>query len=563
MCHKEPRCAWIEPKCIDKHSHSTPHPSVIFDPTQHPTPEPISQTTEFPTYQPTEVPTREPTQNKIPKKLECGSSIHNIASSQPILFEFDVIFDVLSIEINACNSNYDTTLKLFDTPHSKIPIIADDDGCDNEYSSSLITIHNGFSAGKYWLELGSNSIESEDAEYEINIVCNRFSDAQCEDNCDAFSVKVVDYGHLSEYNTKNIYYYDDYMRRLQADDDDTNTVCYTYKIERLLKDGICADNVNEIVLGACNDDKSLTAQNWDDLVVRKYGGDIYKGFVDSNINGIRLDVDVQDDPIEFTLCLNDANDNGETSDFVQCFAEENYGEGKTLKQWMENALKGSFKTSLLEIAGAIEHSDNAYNEYSDFASYTDSEQETSLYLPRKVTMSNAKSVPAPTTPKSESKNYAMIVSSPEEVEEEIERQHSGQDEIDEYDPYDLDEGEFGIFIVEKVNDKTAQRLMQHLKSGSSKRKVTDCDEDEYEEDVIKSHQCIHVMLFACVLYLKYVEKTENKPEIQIDKKRLKKALMPSFNWMLENKLKDDMTTIQKSNYKILGEWLQEYQKMKE
>ena len=255
-------------------------------------------------------------------------------------------------------------------------------------------------------------------------------------------------------------------------------------------------------------------------------------------------------------------------DIVQCFAEENYGEGKTLKQWMDNALKGSFRRSLLEIAGAIEHDDNAYNDYSDFASYTDSEAadgyEHSLYLPRKVTLDNAKTAPAPSSPtQSETKNYAMIVSSPEEVDEEIQRQHGGgvvEPAVEDvYDPYDIDEGEFGVFIVEKVNDKTAQRLMQHLKSGNDKRND---DGDEYEDDVIKSHQCIHVMLFACVLYLKYVEKTENKPEIQIDKKKLKKALMPSYNWMMENKLKDDMT-IPKSNYKILGEWLQEFRKLKE
>merc|ERR1712154_175061 len=46
-------------------------------------------------------------------------------------------------------------------------------------------------------------------------------------------------------------------------------------------------------------------------------------------------------------------------DIVQYFAEENYGEGKTLKQWIENALNGSFRTSLLRIAGL---SDNLNDE---------------------------------------------------------------------------------------------------------------------------------------------------------------------------------------------------------
>merc|ERR1712087_99167 len=148
----------------------------------------------------------------------------------------------------------------------------------------------------------------------------------------------------------------------------------------------------------------------------------------------------------------------------------------------------------------------------------------------------------------------MIVSSPEEVDEEIRAYQSQNEQDDEedvqnYDPYDIDEGEFGLFIVEKINEKTAQRLMLHLRSGNKKGNDDADDEDEYEEDVIKAHQCIHVMLFACVLYLKYVEKTEHKPEIQIDKKKLKKALMPSYNWMLENKLENGTMTVQKSNYK--------------
>merc|ERR1712129_624449 len=153
----------------------------------------------------------------------------------------------------------------------------------------------------------------------------------------------------------------------------------------------------------------------------------------------------------------------------------------------------------------------------------------------------------------------------EEVDEEIRAYQSQNEESDAdeemkaYDPYDIDEQEFGLFIVEKINDKTAQRLMLYLRSGGGKNDKKDEDDDasEENEDVIKAHQCIHVMLFACVLYLKYVEKTENKLEIQIDKKKLKKALMPSYNWMLENKLENGTMTVQKSNYKILGEWLQE------
>ena len=91
--------------------------------------------------------------------------------------------------------------------------------------------------------------------------------------------------------------------------------------------------------------------------------------------------------------------------------------------------------------------------------------------------------------------------------------------------------------------------MPHLEQGGN-------NNNDNDNDTIKSSQCIHVLLFACVLYLKYKEKTEKRKEIQIDKKKLKKSLLPSYQWINENKLKNQ--TLKKSNYKILGKWLQEY-----
>merc|ERR1712204_124954 len=102
------------------------------------------------------------------------------------------------------------------------------------------------------------------------------------------------------------------------------------------------------------------------------------------------------------------------------------------------------------------------------------------------------------------KELRMIVSSPEEGDEEIRAYQSQNEESDAdeeqemmkaYDPYDIDEQEFGLFIVEKINDKTAQRLMLHLRSGSKNdKKDEDDDASEENDDVIKAHQCIHVML---------------------------------------------------------------------
>eukprot|EP01084_Bolivina_argentea_P274228 467352_1 len=267
------------------------------------------------------------------------------------------------------------------------------------------------------------------------------------------------------------------------------------------------------------------------------------------------------------------------SDILEYFNENiDIGEGKTFKQWIKNALKGSFRTSLLRIGDCIsdnEHGDGDNNDddIEDYESQTESDIYTQLNNTHSPTNYNNKlpssksniilpnmkrhaTSPIPNIPKSASPKPKIIVSSPEQVEKEINNSHNQNNNI--YNPYDVNEKEFGQFILEKVNEKTAQRLMQHLKNAQSK---TSSSSNEDDNDIIKASQCIHVLLFACVLFLKYKEKTEKKPEIQIDKKKLKKSLMPGFNWMLQNKLKNNKT-VKKSQYKILGQWLQEYYKTK-
>merc|ERR1712048_796584 len=107
--------------------------------------------------------------------------------------------------------------------------------------------------------------------------------------------------------------------------------------------------------------------------------------------------------------------------------------------------------------------------------------------------------------------------------------------------------------------KTAKRLMLHLSPNSKSGKIS--TPKSAESDLIKAPQIIHVLLFICVLFIKYQEKTHKRPEMQIDKKVLKKSLVPAFNWMLENRVKAHQS-IKKSEYKILGKWLKEYHKAK-
>lgn len=303
------------------------------------------------------------------------------------------------------------------------------------------------------------------------------------------------------------------------------------------------------------------------------------------------------------------------SDIRAYFEEKEYGDGKTFKQCLHNHLKGSFRTSLARIAGVYEDGQHECNE-SDYESQTESSLVDHIHGGHQVaaavpppSMISSKSVgflpEAPSTPTKscpEPSRHKIVVTSPQEKENGSRDSEPGYGlsidavEEPEYDPYDINEQEFGKFITDKVNEKTANRLMQHLKNGSRKDLMNN-NSNEDSADVIKAHQvrlqigtinfdgnlrtaqyprtcvtahgvkvyrsflnplqAIHVLLFACVLYLKYKEKTEKRPEINIDKKKVRRALMPSYNWMMSNKLNIN-PAIQRSNYKILGQWLKEY-----
>ena len=164
--------------------------------------------------------------------------------------------------------------------------------------------------------------------------------SECTKTCDAFRIKLLYYGKLSDYNTDTIFYdtiiETNHQRRMQSSilDIGDNIIindeasCYTYQIERLFDDGICADKVEEIVLGACSSDYNrVNYQDLNELILREYGGDLYSGFNSfgkTEITGIKVDIEVDIDPVEFTLCMFGVNDEGYTSDFVK-FERQNIG----------------------------------------------------------------------------------------------------------------------------------------------------------------------------------------------------------------------------------------------
>lgn len=104
--------------------------------------------------------------------IKCGDVVNGIWSSQRITFAFKLPTDAQRVTINACGSTIDTTLRLFDDSiSSSIPILADDDGCENGHSSSFIVARNGLAAGLYHIELSADPL-SQSGHYDLHIVCD-------------------------------------------------------------------------------------------------------------------------------------------------------------------------------------------------------------------------------------------------------------------------------------------------------------------------------------------------------------------------------------------------------
>ena len=187
-------------------------------------------------------------------------------------------------------------------------------------------------------------------------------------------------------------------------------------------------------------------------------------------------------------------------DIVQYFAEEFYGEGRTLKYWIKHALKGSFRTSLLRIADVTDDLKDPDSEDPDEHEFQWEFHYRSPRLRREPLIPSA-AVPMVLDSKCHvSINDDLYTNhfsdnenpSPEKncvynnqwngnnafdglssekpafyIQDDIKIVVSRDispalpDDMDEhksYDPYDVNEKDFGKFIEDKINEKTAKRL---------------------------------------------------------------------------------------------------------
>eukprot|EP01084_Bolivina_argentea_P192792 330893_1 len=113
-------------------------------------------------------------------------------------------------------------------------------------------------------------------------------------------------------------------------------------------------------------------------------------------------------------------------------------------------------------------------------------------------MTKSQSVNDRRMPKIHENKKMKVRFSTETVSPSISRNTEELKHDEEYDAYKINFDDFGDFMVEKVNETVAQRLMQHIKQ-------TDNDNNQH---IIPSAQCISILLFSCILYIKFKEKTE-------------------------------------------------------
>eukprot|EP01084_Bolivina_argentea_P229834 387826_1 len=267
--------------------------------------EDVIEPTEFPSYEPSPDPTPQPTQFLT---IECGDTIHDAWFHEPITWRLTIVSDTSSLELNACDSNFDSILQLYPSARATTPIVASENDC-------VIGMDHGLSAGEYYLSLSAlKDAHVSHPKYEISVTCQYTetpetddgdNPTQCDEDCDAFKVEMMYYDALSEYKT-------DYLNISDIAGIE-DAFCYTYRVERMFDDGVCKEDVDGIVLGICDTDgPEVDGITIDDTylnahIMRQIGGDLYMAYSSNDymdtITGIKLDMHVSHEPIEFTLCL--------------------------------------------------------------------------------------------------------------------------------------------------------------------------------------------------------------------------------------------------------------------
>eukprot|EP00485_Elphidium_margaritaceum_P005659 CAMPEP_0202685724 /NCGR_PEP_ID=MMETSP1385-20130828/1560_1 /ASSEMBLY_ACC=CAM_ASM_000861 /TAXON_ID=933848 /ORGANISM="Elphidium margaritaceum" /LENGTH=667 /DNA_ID=CAMNT_0049340151 /DNA_START=216 /DNA_END=2216 /DNA_ORIENTATION=- len=203
---------------------------------------------------------------------------------------------------------------------------------------------------------------------------------------------------------------------------------------------------------------------------------------------------------------------------VEYFGANNYGEGTTLRQCVKTAVSGSFRTSLLRIAGLnkkAQFRDQAavpnMNDFLSTQTCSDSESDAELQAPKWQSVS--KSAPAAATP--QTMNTGDFDDAYADAYVAVDCDEKAVDVVD-VSCCDVNVNELGHFMLEAISADTADRLMRRLNGDNGSRDI-------------RREQIIYILLFSAVLFLKQTH-TENTADLHIDKEKLKSFLMHCSDW---------------------------------
>ena len=76
-----------------------------------------------------------------------------------------------NIEINGCQSNFDSVLELYDFDNPENVIAFDDDGCGQSFGPSILTVNN-LNASYYFIKLILRSSTQSEPHYELTLFCS-------------------------------------------------------------------------------------------------------------------------------------------------------------------------------------------------------------------------------------------------------------------------------------------------------------------------------------------------------------------------------------------------------
>ena len=250
-----------------------------------------------------------------------------------------------------------------------------------------------------------------------------------------------------------------------------------------------------------------------------------------------------------------------------------WGNGKTLKQWICDKSKGSFQHLLLGIAGLQGYNNDDDNKLDSEASVDTSIESNGnliggpsisgvlndrgpvgIDMPSetdyKVKIISQASISAVPPPQDGLNDDSMVSFGGESTINTLNyndpSQHGNAAAKTPREPEQVDIGDMGAFMLKKMTNKTVSKLWSHI--------------DEDDSGGIEADEVLSLMTFTAVLYDAYKNRVNgNKNNVKLNKPKIRMHLAPLCNWIETTKMVNEHKKVGKEEFtKLFGAWLKEY-----